>query len=226
MSCSPVVANMEQPPRLKGKISSNIDDLNRLNTLYPWIPSESQVRPTPEIKAKKEAMTRRISENWENFTDYILHTVFGKRKSCLFNKFTVHDRNVESEIVFKPNEFAYQVEGNHFVLWFGTSAQELPDDAISDIIHAKIEEHLELTGVCKSNNTNNIKSNIMNNTAGSSVAGSNSSCIIASDSHSSSSSSSSSSSAPSICHFDFAWYINPKMTVPEFFHVQVFWASV
>ena len=23
--------------------------------------------------------------------------------------------------------------------------------------------------------------------------------------------------------FDFAWYVNPKMTVPEFFHVQVFW---
>lgn len=23
--------------------------------------------------------------------------------------------------------------------------------------------------------------------------------------------------------YDFAWYINPKMTVPEFFHVQVFW---
>lgn len=24
-------------------------------------------------------------------------------------------------------------------------------------------------------------------------------------------------------HYDFAWYVNPKMTVPEFFHVQVFW---
>lgn len=24
-------------------------------------------------------------------------------------------------------------------------------------------------------------------------------------------------------HFDFAWYVNPKMTVPEYFHVQVFW---
>ena len=23
--------------------------------------------------------------------------------------------------------------------------------------------------------------------------------------------------------FDFGWYVNPKMTVPEFFHVQVFW---
>ena len=23
--------------------------------------------------------------------------------------------------------------------------------------------------------------------------------------------------------FQFGWYINPKMTVPEFFHVQVFW---
>lgn len=26
--------------------------------------------------------------------------------------------------------------------------------------------------------------------------------------------------------FEFGWYINPKMTVPEFFHVQVFWKEV
>ena len=26
--------------------------------------------------------------------------------------------------------------------------------------------------------------------------------------------------------FDFAWYVNPKMTVPEFFHVQVFWTML
>lgn len=25
--------------------------------------------------------------------------------------------------------------------------------------------------------------------------------------------------------YDFAWYINPKITIPEFFHVQVFWTS-
>jgi hypothetical protein len=26
-------------------------------------------------------------------------------------------------------------------------------------------------------------------------------------------------------NFDFGWYVNPRMTVPEFFHVQVFWES-
>lgn len=26
--------------------------------------------------------------------------------------------------------------------------------------------------------------------------------------------------------FDFAWYVNPKMTVPEFFHVQMFWCTL
>jgi hypothetical protein len=25
--------------------------------------------------------------------------------------------------------------------------------------------------------------------------------------------------------YDFAWYVNPKMTVPEYFHVQVFWTQ-
>ena len=26
-------------------------------------------------------------------------------------------------------------------------------------------------------------------------------------------------------NFDFAWYLNPKPSVPDFFHVQVFWIS-
>ena len=26
--------------------------------------------------------------------------------------------------------------------------------------------------------------------------------------------------------YDFVWYINPKMSVPEFFHVQVFWIKI
>lgn len=26
--------------------------------------------------------------------------------------------------------------------------------------------------------------------------------------------------------FDFAWYVNPKMSVPDFFHVQVFWTEL
>jgi len=27
-------------------------------------------------------------------------------------------------------------------------------------------------------------------------------------------------------NFDFAWYINPKPSVPDFFHVQVFWIPI
>ncbi len=26
--------------------------------------------------------------------------------------------------------------------------------------------------------------------------------------------------------FDFAWYPNPKMSIPEFYHVHVFWVSL
>ena len=31
--------------------------------------------------------------------------------------------------------------------------------------------------------------------------------------------------APNEDSYDFAWYINPKMSIPEFFHVQLFWTS-
>lgn len=27
------------------------------------------------------------------------------------------------------------------------------------------------------------------------------------------------------CNYDFVWYINPKLTIPDIFHVQVFWTS-
>lgn len=26
-------------------------------------------------------------------------------------------------------------------------------------------------------------------------------------------------------NFKFVWYVNPKMTIPEVFHVQVFWTT-
>lgn len=26
--------------------------------------------------------------------------------------------------------------------------------------------------------------------------------------------------------YDYVWYINPKMTVPEVFHAQVFWIAI
>lgn len=30
---------------------------------------------------------------------------------------------------------------------------------------------------------------------------------------------------PAPVDFDFAWYENPKMSVPDFYHVQVFWIT-
>lgn len=111
-------------PKLRCKISSDLIDLNRLHDAkYTWIPSEEQVRPTPEVRQKKLERLDSINKNWLDFPDYIYHSVFGKEMVTLSGKLTIFDRNTESEIRFAPNEFPYRVAGNHFVLWFGVKVQ-------------------------------------------------------------------------------------------------------
>jgi hypothetical protein len=156
---------------LRGKISSNIEDLQQLHDQsYSWLPSAQQIRPTPETLQAKHMTCDMILLQYKSFADYILHKVFNvavvEQESD--GKLAAIDHEVSQQIRFAPNDFPYQVEGMHYVLWFGTKTQPCPDDDISATIDRLLQEKYPQQ------------------------------------------------------RYDFAWYVNPKMTVPEFFHVQVF----
>jgi hypothetical protein len=113
-----------------------------------------------------------MDEKWMSCKDYILFKVFGRQPKVICNRFYVENMEVDAaEKVFQQNEFPYAIEeGNHWVLWYGSSGQSCSDEDITSDIYIALLDHLNGSE-----------------------------------------------------DFDFAWYENPKMSVPEFYHVQVFW---
>lgn len=160
-------------PIFKCRIKSNEENLNELNKYYNWIPNKSMFRPTDAIRQKKDDEIRQIENDATKYpnrmADYIYETVF---KSYIKDPLLERGAKLFNKIVFEPNKYPYQTQGNHYVLWFGSKIQEYSDECITDIINKKLKDI----------NNSNV--------------------------------------------YDFVWYINPKMSVPEFFHVQVFWIKI
>lgn len=155
-------------------ISSDLTVLNRLHEIYPWIPGADQIRPDPTTRELKQKRLQYINETWASVHSYILHTVFGKtpvERTDGALEICLKDKHVEELIVFRENEFPYQVgpSGRHFILWTGYQQKMYSNEEIT----REIEYSLN--------------------------------CLLGST------------------KYVFAWYENPKMTVPEFYHVQVFW---
>lgn len=166
----------ELPAKIRGAVSHNIEDLQALHELYPWIPGEEHIRPSDEIKEKKRLYLEEICNEWFSIGDYILHEIFSMPSKKVGTKSMVTNRGVSSDIhVFKPNLFPYGIEqfgGKHYVLWYGCSSKVFSDNEIASHIESAIK------------------------------------ALLGDD-----------------ANFDFAFYENPKMTLPEYFHVQVFWTS-
>jgi len=165
-----------------GEISSDLSILNSLHESFPWIPNESMVRPSEELKEKKRKTFIYIDSEYDSLKDYIAQHIFdaaisklqfGSKKYASITDFNANEFKVKK--VFKPNEYPYSLlMGHHYVHWYGFSPEEKDlycpnNNSISEDIRIALLELIP-DGA-----------------------------------------------------FNFAWYLNPKMTIPEFFHVQVFW---
>ena len=161
--------------RLHGKISPEYSHLNKLHEMYTFIPSEEQVRPSPEEKERKAKKLEELAVTWKEFVDFIYGTVFQLPYIVDKNGVKTVPNRYREQIdktrhVFQKQLFPYNIEdGEHFVMWYATKGQEKSDEEITSDIEVELKN---MTGT-------------------------------------------------EDC-FQFAWYVNPKMTVPEFFHVQVF----
>jgi len=176
--------SMPISPSYLGEISSDLSVLNSFHESFPWIPNESMIRPTEEVKEIKRKTFIFIDNEYDSLNDYIAQHIFGaaveklhfgSMKYATVTNFKSEEFKMKK--VFKPNEFPYKLlMGNHYVYWYGFTPQErslyrLGSDSISEDISMALLELIP-DG-----------------------------------------------------NFNFAWYLNPKMTIPEFFHVQVFWIS-
>lgn len=157
---------------VKGKVSSDIEDLTALNEFFRWLPDYVSIRPSPEVLEIKTITLSIIASKWITLADYILHTVFEKKSVVENGIYRVVDKGgIENAKLFKPNEFPYNTEeGLHWVMWYGTMQRTRTDEEISNDIDEAIRAQIDPTH-----------------------------------------------------NYDFGWYVNPKMSVNDYFHVQVFW---
>lgn len=174
---------------LRRGISSNLDELAYYHTLYPWIPSPENIRPSPEKIQEKNLCIAEIQEKYRSNRDFILAKIFQKPIQYASDGKYMVDEDLhpvcERDIKFIPSNFAYKMPmpcTNHFILWYHTHKN--PYENVDDeeerrkMISKDIEERLVKLYLPKGSS------------------------------------------------YDFVWYENPKMSLPEFYHVQVFWVII
>jgi hypothetical protein len=161
---------------IRGRISSDIQDLNRLHAVHKWIPDETMIRPFVAVLDNKKIFSQYVLTSWASSRDFILDTHFKYRmaENELGLLYVMDSIDAEiAEWVLMESLFPYAVpEGvHHSVLW--NSYYDYFADFSDVVINNKITE--QLRGELGHDN------------------------------------------------FDFCWYVNPKPSVPELWHCQVFW---
>jgi hypothetical protein len=160
---------------IRRRISSDIQDLNKLHEEYWWIPNENMIRPSPKVLEDKKHFSNYVLGNWMSFRDFILDTHFKYPIDVEDGHICIRDHIKSSEWNFQKSLFPYNLPSdvNHYILWnsFHNYSANFDDSVINGIIKDTLEH----------------------------MIGTN---------------------------FDFAWYCNPKPSIPELYHVQVFWIKI
>jgi hypothetical protein len=161
---------------LRKKISSDIQDLNELHKIYPWIPNEHMVRPSLKVLQEKFQFSDYVLANWMTFKDFILDTHFQYPIDIEDGHKYVVNTGTKSEWNFTKSLFPYDLPANvnHYILWNSVYNyyKEFSDSVINNIISETLTS------------------------------------LLGTD------------------EFDFAWYVNPKPSIPELWHCQVFWIKI
>jgi hypothetical protein len=120
-----------------GYISCDINTLNILNQVYPWVPNENTIRPSEKVLEKKAAFIKKLDLRNILLRDDIISTLFNDNTN---------------QKLFLPNPFPYNITGNHYVMWYykynivgGIGIQNMIQDINIDIINGiyNIVEHYE-----------------------------------------------------------------------------------
>ena len=154
------------------QIDPDLENLDNLNKIYKWIPNSKQVRPSDQLKEKKDLDYQNIERFYNTVIDYLYDVIFNfPTKFNSEGKLTTLNSDQFIKI-FRPNDYPYQLNdnSNHYVMWY--NCQNKPYSY--DQINLDIQEEL---------------SKLANN-------------------------------------YQYVWYENPIMSVPEIYHVQVFFVII
>ena len=122
------------------RISPDLDNLSKYNTIYSWIPGPGNIRPDKDTIIAKNKLFNQINAFYQSTADYILAEIFNT--PIEFNKNgKLHVKTIISnEFKFIKNKFPYKVPDyntNHYVIWY--TYAEIPND---NQINTNIEESI------------------------------------------------------------------------------------
>ena len=128
---------------LRIKVSSAIEDLQRLHEVTGWTPSAAQIRPTAAIRAQKELLLANLEKMWASPADVVCHQIFGTPSSRGPDGRRTAVRPAASEQPrLVPQPFPYDLSAgvHHMVLWCPAPRQHWSDDALTAAIAVAVEE--------------------------------------------------------------------------------------
>lgn len=128
------------------KISSDRDDLDKLNLEENWIPSSLNTRRSEDLQKKYEIQLKYIDDWYLSFKDYILCEIFNF--DCEMTEEgklipTYPEDGFHSKYKLEFNKFPYLLPKNtkHYVMWYlekETDENIINDNILTEIISKNI----------------------------------------------------------------------------------------
>lgn len=161
-----------KPSNINMRISPDFNNLNYMNRLFKWIPSEENIRPKDDILYRKyiDSLVSKII--YASYVDQVYILIFNLDYEFNENIKLVAKNTHQCKLkVFVKNKYPYDLPEStrHYIMWYSCTKDNLTDVIINQDIKESLYELLDHN------------------------------------------------------NFEFVWYENPKMSIPDIYHVQVFW---
>ena len=139
---------------LNCRIPSDVEELEKLRVIHPWLPGRDHIRPTPEQKKAKLEYFEMIKETYNSESDYALQTVFGFEPET--DPATGKLRVVVPETTkatrvrrFDRNMWPYALPAGtkHWTIWYapgGPATDDDDGDDDDDVISRDVFHDLEI----------------------------------------------------------------------------------
>jgi hypothetical protein len=130
---------------LRGKISSDLDAMQKLHEIVQWTPGRESIRPDEHTRQMKAEYLDTVDTTYDTIADQVLHSVFtmAPEVNGATGKYTIVGKGILPPARrFERNTFAYSglAEGTrHFIMWYTVGPPALTDEKITSDIGQDIK---------------------------------------------------------------------------------------
>jgi hypothetical protein len=213
-------------PPINGKISPDLDVLAILSAKYPWLPNSGTCRPNPVQLAEKNLLRRTLLNEWRTKIDFIAHTVFGcewRYTEGETSAVSVEDsgrdtdvdsldgtdakgREVDDNNTAEDTDHVRKVSDTNSTTLMRQKMTSCDFEGMIKFVPCDFPYQIHESGhhyVLWYGSPVPVAEDVVNRDIRAAIQD-----IVGPETP-----------------YLFAWYINPKQTIPDIFHVQVFWTT-